>query len=165
MPKHISEAVQSNPLVILVEIELLRQPESEEVVAVVCRHRIAVEACLLRKPNQADRATAGAGELARSAEGLGVPASTPLLLLSLATALPSCAGFASLEPLVSLFTSPLKSVPDFFGARHAGTSQVTPVKLLSWKPLRSHFLHGLPDRSSARRPALMAPWFALGPNL
>jgi hypothetical protein len=53
----------------------------------------------------------------------------------------------------------------FGGAVHRGISQTTPVKLLSVKPPLVHFRHGLPDRSSARSPALMAPWLALGPSL
>lgn len=43
--------------------------------------------------------------------------------------------------------------------------QTTPVKLLSWNGLRSHLRHGAPVRSRARRPALIAPWLALGPSL
>jgi hypothetical protein len=38
-----------------------------------------------------------------------------------------------------------------------GRSHVTPVKLLTVKGFRTHFRTGFPDRSSARRPALMAP--------
>ena len=45
----------------------------------------------------------------------------------------------------------------FGGARQVGSSQVTPVNVLSRKPFFSHFLHGFPVRSSARSPALMAP--------
>lgn len=42
---------------------------------------------------------------------------------------------------------------------------MTPVKLLSVKDPLAHLRHGLPERSSARSPALMAPWLALGPSL
>lgn len=42
---------------------------------------------------------------------------------------------------------------------------MVPVKDLSWRGLRSHFRHGLPVRSRARSPALMAPVLALGPSL
>ena len=44
-----------------------------------------------------------------------------------------------------------------FGARQEGNSHVTPVNVLRWKPDLVHFLHGLPVRSRARRPALIAP--------
>lgn len=76
--------------------------------------------------------TAGAGELARTfnCDGFGVLTSPPLLLFSL-TALLSSFIFVSLEPVVSLLTSPLKSIVARFGARHVGTVQLTPVKLLT----------------------------------
>lgn len=51
------------------------------------------------------------------------------------------------------------------GAVHRGTSQTVPVKLLRVKPPLAHFRQGLPERSRARRPALIAPWFAFGPSL
>jgi hypothetical protein len=51
------------------------------------------------------------------------------------------------------------------GASQRGISQTTPVKLFSLKPPFCHLRHGLPDRSRARRPALIAPWLALGPSL
>lgn len=51
------------------------------------------------------------------------------------------------------------------GAVQRGISQMTPVKLFIRKPPRDHLRQGLPDRSRARRPALMAPWLALGPSL
>jgi hypothetical protein len=96
----------------------------------------------------------GAGELAMPlVAGAGVFASTPTLL-SLTALLSSLT--LSLDPVLSLFTSSEKTEV-FFGARQEGTDQVTPVKLRSWKPFFSHFLHGLPVRSRARRPALMAP--------
>lgn len=53
----------------------------------------------------------------------------------------------------------------FFGARQVGISQTMPVKLLIRNTLFSHLRQGLPLRSSARRPALIAPWLALGPSL
>lgn len=61
--------------------------------------------------------------------------------------------------------SVLPSSRAFGGAVQRGTSQTTPVKLLSVNPPRFHLRQGLPERSRARRPALMAPWFALGPSL
>lgn len=51
------------------------------------------------------------------------------------------------------------------GAVHRLISQTTPVKLLSVKLPLAHLRHGFPDRSRARRPALMAPWLAFGPSL
>lgn len=99
---------------------------------------------------------------------LCISTSGPLLLL--ATLLPSF-------PVSSLFSLLLPSAdgaaessaldPGLVrgGAVHRGISQETPVKLLSLKPPLAHFRQGLPDRSRARRPALMAPWFALGPSL
>jgi hypothetical protein len=54
---------------------------------------------------------------------------------------------------------------DLGGAVHRGISHTTPVNVLSVKPPLFHLRQGLPDRSSARRPALMAPWLALGPSL
>lgn len=85
-------------------------------------------------------------------------ASPPPLLLSLATALLSLTSL--LPPVESDLTSPGNS-----GARQLGMFQTVPVKDLSCRPLRSHFRQGLPLRSSARRPALMAPVLALGPSL
>lgn len=51
------------------------------------------------------------------------------------------------------------------GAPQVGTDHWTPVKDFKRKVDFSQRLHGLPVRSKARRPALMAPWFALGPSL
>ena len=70
----------------------------------------------------------------------------------------------SLEPVLSLLTSPENPEPRA-GAFHDGIAHMLPVKDLRWSALRSHFRHGLPLRSSARRPALMAPVFAFGPSL
>lgn len=43
------------------------------------------------------------------------------------------------------------------GAPQLGTCHITPVKDLSWNDFRSHLRQGLPERSRARRQALMAP--------
>jgi hypothetical protein len=73
--------------------------------------------------------------------------------------------------LFSLLLSPDAESPEvpsaftFGGAVQRGISQVTPVKLLSLKLPFCHLRHGFPDRSRARRPALIAPWLALGPSL
>lgn len=100
---------------------------------------------------------AGAGEL--STAMASPPAlSAPPLLLSLATALLSLTSL--LPPVESDLTSPGNS-----GARQLGMFQCVPVKDFSWRPFRSHLRQGLPLRSSARRPALMAPVLALGPSL
>lgn len=74
----------------------------------------------------------GAGELARTfdCDGFGVLESPPLLLFSL-IALLSSFTLVSLDPVVSLLTSPLKSTAALFGARQVGTAHVTPVKLLT----------------------------------
>lgn len=66
----------------------------------------------------------------------------------------------------SLFSPSLSSVAvAFFGADQHGNDQTWPVKLLTVNPPFCHLRQGLPDRSRARRPALMAPWLALGPSL
>jgi len=96
---------------------------------------------------------------------LCISTSPPLMLLSLL--------FGSFSLFSLLLPSADTVVDDSWvdsrlilgGAVHRGISQTTPVKLLSRKPPLVHFRHGLPDRSRARRPALMAPWFALGPSL
>lgn len=81
--------------------------------------------------------------------------SGPLLLFSLAIWLLS---------LFSLLLSPdaepselPRTTIGLDGAVQRGSSQVTPVKLLILKEPLCHFRHGLPDRSRARRPALIAP--------
>lgn len=94
--------------------------------------------------------------------GAGVFPSPPLLLFSL-MALLSSLTLVSLEPAESLFTSSEKAAARL-GARQVAMDHCTPVKLLIWKPRFSHRLHGLPVRSRARRPALMAPWLAFGPS-
>lgn len=111
----------------------------------------------------------GAGELSATVWN-GVLSPSPELLLSLWIALvprfallPSASSAGTASPLELLRGS--SAGWDLGGARQLGTSQVTPVKLLSWNDLRSHLRHGLPDRSRALRPALIAPWLALGPSL
>lgn len=105
----------------------------------------------------------GAGELASSLEAAGT--GSPDRLESLGTALLSMVGLMSVLLELSLFTSPLNVDEAPRGADQEPTSHDTPVKLLRPKPLRSHLRHGFPDRSSARRPALMAPMLAFGPSL
>lgn len=61
--------------------------------------------------------------------------------------------------------SPSASTFRGLGALHEGTSQITPVKVFTEKPDLVHFLQGVPVRSRARSPALIAPWFAFGPSL
>lgn len=97
-------------------------------------------------------------------EGAGEEAiltSRPLLLFSLSTWLSL---FSLLLP-PDAEPSELPSIEIFGGAFQRGISQTTPVKLLSVNPPFCHFLHGLPVLSSARSPALIAPWLALGPSL
>ena len=107
----------------------------------------------------------GAGELALLLALLPSSTSAPALLFSL---------FSLAIWLLSLFSlllSPDAESPDvpsaltFGGAVQRGISQTTPVKLLSVKLPFCHLRQGLPDLSRARRPALIAPWLALGPSL
>lgn len=115
---------------------------------------------------QAAAIGAGAGEL--SAAKLGVPRisiSPPLLLASLLIWL-----LASLFSLLLLSDAGVDPSADssargFGGAVQRGISHVTPVNVLRVKPPLFHLRHGLPERSNARKPALMAPWLALGPSL
>ena len=51
------------------------------------------------------------------------------------------------------------------GAFHDGMPHIAPVKDFNCIGLRSQRRQGLPERSRARRPALMAPVFAFGPSL
>lgn len=88
-----------------------------------------------------------------------------LLLLSLFIWLPSLFSLLLLSTEPVVVSSPPVSGLDLGGADQRGTPQTTPVKLLSVKPPFCHFRHGVPDLSSARKPALIAPWFALGPSL
>lgn len=93
---------------------------------------------------------------------LAISTSAPLLLFSLSIWLLS---------LFSLLLSPEAEPSEFpwmvtfGGAVQRGISQVTPVKLFNLKLPFCHLRQGLPVRSRARRPALMAPWLALGPSL
>lgn len=110
----------------------------------------------------------GAGELSAAMLGvLCISMSLPLLLASLLIWLLS--SLFSLPLLLSTDAGVDPSIDEsgrgFGGAVQRGISQMTPVKVLSVKPPFVHFRQGLPDRSKARRPALMAPWLALGPSL
>jgi hypothetical protein len=49
-----------------------------------------------------------------------------------------------------------------FDDPHVGAPQIIPVKLFTRKGVNCHLRQALPERSRARRLALMAPWFALG---
>jgi len=108
----------------------------------------------------------GAGEVAILA-GRGVSSPSPELLFSLGIMLPSRLALLSLSPVSRAPSLPSGSRSSFFGlgVRQMGTRQNIPVKLFSSNGFRCHFRQGAPVRSSARRPALMAPWFALGPSL
>ena len=101
-------------------------------------------------PNQpSDQATIiGAGELS-----IPTPPITPLRLLS---SLPT----PLLSALVLFTTSPTS----LSGAFHVANPHIVPVKLLICKGFRSHFRQAFPERSSARRLALMLPVLALGPR-
>jgi hypothetical protein len=91
------------------------------------------------------------------------PLSPPWLSLSLGMALLP-GGLTSLE--LSLLVSPLASIPLVReGAPQDDMPHTAPVKDLSCKPFFSQRRQGLPERSRARRPALMAPVLALGPSL
>lgn len=109
----------------------------------------------------------GAGDEAWMLGALCISTSGPLLLLE--TLLPSFPFSLFSLLLPSAEGAAESSVPDSGlvrgGAVHRGISQTTPVKLLSLKPPLAHLRQGLPERSRARRPALMAPWLALGPSL
>lgn len=112
-------------------------------------------------------AMVGAGESVTLA-GSGVKSPSPRLLFSLGAALPVWLALLSLSPfsITPSLASPFGwSALGGLGARQVGSSQTTPVKLFNWNGLRSHRRHGVPLRSRARSPALMAPWLALGPSL
>ena len=91
---------------------------------------------------------------------------SPVLLI--ATSL-SLFGFISLLLFIEMSLTSLELSPlvkrGFSPPFQDGISQVMPVKLLTENPLRAHFRHGLPERSSALRLALMAPAFVLGFSL
>jgi len=113
-----------------------------------------------------DGSGVGAGELAAGVDKTIGSAWSPALL-SMAVSL--SVGLRSLllcwdTSLMSLNSSLFRDA-DFSFPFQDGISQMTPVKLFRWNGLRIHFRQGLPDRSSARKPALIAPWFALGPSL
>lgn len=108
-------------------------------------------------------------------DGAGVTSPSPELLFSLGTALlPFCVSvpgaarvcFASLSPLSSAAVTLSSVSSDLAGAwvRHEGSCQRTPVKLRRRKGCFSHLRQGAPVRSKARRPALIAPVLAFGPN-
>lgn len=99
------------------------------------------------------------GELANP---LACPIILPLLLESLALDASARGTATPVELEASLLTSPAKSVSGF-GAVHDPRDHWTPVKLFNSKPFRFHLRHGLPDRSSARRPAFIAPVPPRGP--
>lgn len=107
----------------------------------------------------------GAGELTLLLAVLRNSMSAPPVLFSLFSL------SIWLLSLFSLLLSPDAESPEVFsvlslgGAVQRGISQLTPVKLFSLKLPFCHLRHGLPVRSRARRPALIAPWFALGPSL
>lgn len=124
-------------------------------------------------------AAAGAGELA-ALVFMGVASPSPELLFSLSTALALLLALLPVSPLGVPFRVPFgvpfgvpfsvasaesSSTTFGLGALQVGIPQTTPVKLFSWNGLRSHLRHGLPVRSRARRPALIAPWLAFGPSL
>ncbi len=98
---------------------------------------------------------------------LGASTSPPLLLFSLLSwLLPSLFSLLLPSAEAGVDSSAVSSSGlGFGGAVQRRISQLTPVKLFREKPPRVHFRQGLPDRSSARSPALIAPWFALGPSL
>lgn len=108
----------------------------------------------------------GAGDEVWMLGALCISTSGPLLLLEMLLSLPDMLLASFPFSLFSLLLPSAEgaaesSVPDSGtvrgGAVHRGISQATPVKLLSLKPPLAHFRQGLPERSRARRPALMAP--------
>ena len=106
----------------------------------------------------------GAGELAGGVDIIIGSGLSPVLLSSLPFGLASLllcweTPFASLEP------SPVDAELAFSPPLHEGSSQTVPVKLFSVNGFLFHLRQGVPDRSRARRPALIAPWLALGPSL
>lgn len=123
---------------------------------------------ILRKATQDEAATAtGAGDEALTLGTLCISVSPPTLLaLALFSSWPFSL-FSLLLPSAELApdSSSPSSSEGLGGAVHLGISHTTPVKLLSVKPPLAHLRQGLPDLSRARRPALIAPWLALGPNL
>lgn len=107
----------------------------------------------------------GAGELAWILGGMlrGSP-STLLVLFSLFIWLPSLFSLLLLSA-EAVGSSLGASGLGFGGAVQRGISHKTPVNDFSLKPPLDHLRQGAPDRSRARRPALIAPWLAFGPSL
>lgn len=108
----------------------------------------------------------GAGELAGGVDMSIVSGLSPELLMAMSLPL----GLASLllcceVSFASLDSSPFRARLGLSPPLHEGISHTTPVKLFNVNGFLSHLRQALPDRSRARRPALMAPWLALGPNL
>lgn len=109
----------------------------------------------------------GAGDEALTLGALRISTSPPALLwllLALFSPWPFSL-FSLLLPSAESAGVSSDSFSDFLGgAVQREISHTTPVKLFNVKPPLAHLRQGLPDRSKARRPALMAPWFALGPS-
>ena len=108
--------------------------------------------------NSTHAVTNGAGELSIPF----VISTSTLLVRSLGSALLPF-GFVLLDPVVSLLTSPEKE--SRLGASQVDIAHCAPVNDLITSGLCPQRRHGLPERSSARRPALMAPVLAFGPSL
>ena len=107
-----------------------------------------------QREHYAGVAIPGAGELTAR-----LISATPFRLLSLPTLLLLWfAMFSLFDVGVVLWPfTPFASSVSFFGALQEGICHTMPVKLLTAKPCLAHFRHGLPVRSRARSPALMAP--------
>jgi hypothetical protein len=140
---------------------LLRKPKQENAVDLVAKADSTSRRRSIPSPTQAE-AEIGAGELAGMLGALVISTSAALTLFSLSMWLLSLFSLL-LPPDEEDSASPL--MVSFGGAFHRGISQMAPVKVLIWKLPFCHFRHGFPVRSSARRPALIAPWLALGPSL
>lgn len=121
-----------------------------------------------RKAYEAAATGIGAGELAFTLGAMlvGCSPSTWLPLFSLFIWLPSLwFSLLLLSADAAAESSEVASGFGFGGAVQRGISHTTPVKLLTRKPPLAHLRQGAPDRSSARSPALIAPWLAFGPSL
>lgn len=97
---------------------------------------------------------AGAGELGLILVVLPTSRSPALLLFSLSSWLLSLFSLL-LSPEADSSHSPL--ILTFGGADHRGISHSLPVKVLILNELFCHFRQGVPERSSALSPALIAP--------
>lgn len=116
----------------------------------------------------------GAGELAWTLGRLCISTSAPeVLLFSLLPGLPAPFSLFSLLLLPSAEAGVEVGTPfsdnssdglGLGGATHRLICHCTPVKVLSWKLPLVHLRQGLPLRSRARNPALIAPWLAFGPS-